>query len=118
MSDISLENLVGKTIVSIQGLETDLGIFLTCSDGSVYEWYHCDECCDIISLNDILGNISDLIGSPIVKYSKESREVDLLLIETGWSFYNVATDKEFVTVRWYGESSGNYSNKGKFKRVK
>jgi hypothetical protein len=55
-----IERLMGKTIVDINKLFDD-EIFFTCSDGSRYRMYHSQNCCEQVYIEDIAGELSDLI---------------------------------------------------------
>lgn len=61
-----LSELKGKTIVSVEGNVGDLVLTLTDSDGVRYEFYHDQDCCETVEIEDISGDISDIIGSPIL----------------------------------------------------
>jgi hypothetical protein len=107
------EDLIGKTLLSI-----DKGgdvIFFHCEDGSTYRMYHSQDCCESVTVDDICGDLNDLIGSPIIRASEDvSRENPGGVTKDcqdsfTWTFYNIATAKGHVTIRWYGESDGYYS---------
>lgn len=108
----NLSNLVGKTVTAIDGARLDSDeIVFTCSDGSEYLMYHDQDCCESVDINDIVGDISDLIGSPIVRATEDSNsepEDDCGGTST-WTFYNFATAKGHVTIKWFGSSNGYYS---------
>jgi len=76
--------------------------------------YHSQDCCENVYLYDIVGDLDDLIGSPILKATAESNSDDIEGTQTSddshtWTFYHFATMKGYVTLRWLGESNGYYS---------
>ena len=112
--------LLGKTIVDIQGAEKDSEFILfICSDDSRFLMFHERDCCESVSVEDICGDIDRLIGTPILK-AEESSSYDDESLDRGaigeysdeshtWTFYHLATIKGYVDIRWYGESNGYYS---------
>ena len=74
-------------------------------------FFHCQDCCESVTIKDIVGDLSDLEGSPIVeaevtidfKWNQEMAESET------YSFYKFRTQKGFVTVTWLGNSNGCYS---------
>lgn len=108
------EDLVGKTITQITGKEGDESMeFVT--DAGTYRMYHSQDCCESVSIEDIAGDLNDLIGNPILQAEevvsnenpsdKKEYEADSFT----WTFYKLATIKGSVTIRWYGTSNGYYS---------
>ena len=77
---------------------------------------HEQYCCQSVHLEDICGDLNDLVGSPILL----AEEVSHRGLEEGvpgtctWTFYRFRTIKGTVTVRWYGESNGFYSEEVNF----
>ena len=75
---------------------------------------------------DVIGNLEDLIGTPIVMAEEVSSEqenpmgVDIPEYQESftWTFYKLATINGYVTIRWYGESNGYYSEEVSFKEVR
>jgi len=115
---ICFENLKGKVITSIIGAEKESKeIVFKCETGEKYKMYHHQNCCEYVTVEDIIGDIKNLIGSPI-RMAEEVSEVDDNARESGtWTFYKLATAKGYVTIRWYGESNGSYSERVDFVRV-
>lgn len=113
--DISV--LLGKTLKSITGQpEGDEMIFIT-DQGERYKMHHFQDCCESVYINDICGDLEDLIGSPIIRAEERSSEDWPNDVEKPeydpesctWTFYELATIKGSVTIRWLGESNGYYS---------
>ena len=61
-----------------------------------------------MSVEDIVGQLADLVGKPIL-LAEESSEAGSETDSCTWTFYRFATEKGAVTVRFYGESNGYYS---------
>ena len=109
--------LKGQIITSIEDLEygSSRVIFET-SEGRRFEMKHSQDCCERVSIEDVCGDINDLLNSPILLAEKETSDEDPIDVNKEyhddlycWTFYKLSTFKGDVTIRWYGESNGYYS---------
>lgn len=117
----NFEDLLGKTISSILGATVGGDrVEIKCEDGSAYLMYHQQDCCESCSINELVGDVSDLIGSPLV-FAAESSNSDDPPAECAdswtWTFYRLATIKGTVVLRWLGESNGYYSESVTFEET-
>lgn len=113
---MDLSGILGKTIVSVSGMfkESD-EIILTFSDGEFVKFYHGQDCCETVDVEDVCGDPKDLIGYPLV-VAREAileRSDECGYHETS-TFYEFATNKGSVTIRWFGRSNGYYSERVDF----
>jgi hypothetical protein len=114
---MNVSELVGKVIVDISQVYNDELTFKT-SDGKTYRMFHDQDCCETVYIEDIVGNLADLLNSPVLM-AEEVSEDDENASEVGtWTFYKFATIKGYVTIRWYGSSNGYYSTSVDFVEVK
>lgn len=117
----NIEELIGKTLVSIDNNYDEI-IFIV-DDETKYKMYHQQDCCESVSVEDIIGDLDDLIGSPILKASEDTSNENPDGVKKDyqdsftWTFYNIATIKGYVTIRWYGESNGYYSESVDFVKL-
>lgn len=84
----------------------------TKDNGDKWAMFHDQDCCEEVYLEDIVGELDDLIGSPLlVAYVETSDDAPLNDYEDSWTwtFYRFATIKGSVVLRWYGTSNGYYS---------
>jgi hypothetical protein len=82
-------------------------------NGDKYVMHHVQDCCESVYLEDINGDLNDLLESPLLKAEEnysEGEEGNGYESST-YSFYNLATIKGYVTIRWFGDSNGYYSEK-------
>lgn len=121
----SITELVGKTLTKVYDAGDD--IVFECEDGKKYHLYHNQDCCETVSIESINGNLSDLVGSPILvaeEVTSGENPEDVNVKELGyqdsftWTFYKFATVKGYVDIRWYGESNGYYSESVDFEEIK
>lgn len=124
MRDIPFSDLKGKTLSKIEGAEENSEIirFFT-TDNKEYKMHHDQDCCENVTVNDIIGDISDLIGNEILTAEERTSDANPEGISKDyqdsftWTFYELATIKGSVTIRWYGESNGYYSERVDFEEV-
>lgn len=122
-----VSELVGKTIVYLAVPETKGELQIKCSDGSEYLMYHDQDCCETVSIEDICGDLKDLLGNPITLAEESTSNKDPEGYKSKedyrdesctWTFYKFATIKGYVDIRWLGESNGYYSEEVTFSRTK
>jgi hypothetical protein len=107
----NVNELIGKTIIKIDKNENEELTFHT-EDNKIYKMYHEQDCCESVYIEDICGDLNDLIGTPIVmaeEVVEEGKAKDEWDESSTWTFYKFATVKGYITIRWYGTSNGYYS---------
>ena len=117
----TFEELLGTTIVAIEN-KNDEELVIMLDDGREAHLWHEQDCCESVTIEDIAGNLDDLLNSPILLAEEMSSNDDLdgVNIEHQddsftWTFYKLATNRGAVTIRWYGESNGYYSESVAFR---
>jgi hypothetical protein len=117
----SFAELVGQTLSMTSGSvgDDELRLFLT--DGRVARLYHDQDCCEHVAIEDIAGDLYDLIGEPILTAEEStSDEFDGRKSNADecdsctWTFYRIGTIKGSVVIRWLGRSNGYYSERVDF----
>lgn len=120
----ALTDMLGKTINKIEGLTVGSDrVRFYATDGSIYMMWHSQDCCESVSIEDVIGTMEDLLDAPILMAEEvtpdepfdgsEKKDADY---SHTWTFYKFATIKGYVTVRWYGSSSGYYSERVDFEK--
>lgn len=113
------ESMVGETIVNILGGHTGSGcVEFHVDNGDIYRLLHHQDCCESVEVEDICGDLDDLIGAPILmaEESSEAGEDCEYGDSSTWTFYKLATIKGSVTIRWFGSSNGYYSESVSFEK--
>ena len=117
--DTDIGVLLGKTLTAATGAKDEDVMRLTTQDGDSYVFYHSQDCCESVRIEDIVGDLADLIGEPLTEAEEVKREATSEeASESGtWTFYKLGTRKGSVTVRWLGESNGYYSESVDFAKA-
>lgn len=111
MTDARFEELVGKTLVRAENLDSERIEFDT-ADRYRFSLFHSQDCCESVRVEEIVGDLSDLVGGPILlaeEVSNAEGPAPEYADSYTWTFYKLATNKGSVTIRWLGESNGYYS---------
>ena len=122
-TETNFADLVGKTLVSVQQDEDKQEILFGTDAGRKFLMYHEQDCCEGVYVESIVGELDWLLGTPILmaeEVTEEGRNLDSDGDDYGshtWTFYKLATINGYVTIRWYGESNGYYSESVDFVEV-
>ncbi len=117
---MNFSKITGMVFTDIQNNEDKL-IWIR-DDGSRYIMEHQQDCCESVTLEDIAGDLTDLVGTPILSAYEETSgelpagvpEQEYIPDSQTWTFYRITTAKGLVVLRWYGSSNGCYSESVKF----
>ena len=126
MINIEFRELVGKTLSTVMCEIGNNEILFETISGDRYKLYHEQNCCENVNVEDIIGDLEDLIGSPLLmaeEVSHRDENPEGIDVPEGqesftWTFYKLATIRGSVTIRWYGQSNGYYSESVDFARIK
>lgn len=105
------EDLKGKIITEIIPTENTVS-FITAE--GVFELYHEQDCCERVYVDDICGDLCDLVGEPILLAEESSNGEGSELL---WTFYKLATNTGSVTITFRGDSNGYYTMAVSFRQV-
>ena len=121
----NVSELLGKTLVDIKWYDNQIDFITT--TGEKYLMYHSQNCCECVYVEDICGDLNDLLNSEILEAEDISGEIDMKDVCTEeeynsyesvtWTFYKIGTRKGSVTIRWCGTSNGYYSESVDFAKV-
>jgi hypothetical protein len=107
-TNLTFGDLVGKTCLNVEvGDDFIAFVFL---DGTIAKMYHAQDCCEDVSIEDINGDVGDLIGTPLLVCDERTNSVEGGDYESAtWTFYTLRTIRGSVDIRWLGVSNGYYS---------
>lgn len=110
----NLDNLVGATILSVEGcivgsdtvtFYTDKGDLRLYFDNDYYGPCHVN-----VRVEDVNGDPADLVGGVVaVAEERSNQEGERGDHRTKWTFYTIRTSKGDIDLRWIGRDNGYYS---------
>jgi len=109
-----MAQMLGKTFVQVTGSVGNFDLLFETANGERFMFSHQQDCCESVDINDIVGDLQDLVGEPLLVAEEVQGETPVDFVERDhesvtWTFYKFATRKGYVDVRWLGESNGYYS---------
>lgn len=115
-NEIQFDSLKGMTFATVEQVGTGTLVFTDVS-GQRFTMYHDQDCCESVTIESIVGDLTDLVGAPILLAEEavsDARpdgmpEPEYPPDSQTWTFYKLATIKGYVDIRWLGESNGWYS---------
>lgn len=120
---VEFEVLKGKILKKIEVIKDkekvyDKILFYTIEE-DIYEMFHFQDCCENVIIQDIVGEIDNLIGNPILVSDERTNEHEIPneCSHWTWTFYELATIQGSVSIRWYGGSNGYYSERVSFRKI-
>ena len=122
MSEVKILNeLLNKTLTSCVRYD-DIIVFVT-SEGERFRLCHEQDCCESVYIEDIAGDLNDLVGAPLSMAEEVSNADDPPVASDyspdsyTWTYFKFATIKGYVTIRFYGTSNGYYSESAHLYRI-
>lgn len=118
--------LIGKTLEKIDINEFNDEMLFICTDGDAFRAYHMQDCCETVSIYDIKGVITDILGSKIIYATEDTSgdmpdDVSSQCISNDsftWTTHKFVTENnKTLVVRWLGQSNGYYSESVYFQRT-
>jgi Fe-S cluster biogenesis protein NfuA len=115
---VDVEEMLGQTFKKVYAD----GESVTFENDEVkYVLYHDQDCCEHVYIEELIGDLEDLENWPLLISYEESnqdysRPVNVNESYT-WTFYQFATYKGNVTVRFLGTSNGYYSERVTCKKI-
>jgi len=105
------DELLGRTLYRAEADGDTLTLYL--SDTNYVIFSHRQDCCEHVYIEDICGDLNDLVGAPLLVAEEvsnyDAEPVNGCDESYTWTFYKFATRKGYVDVRWFGSSNGYYS---------
>jgi hypothetical protein len=114
---MNFECLKGHILKEVKGLETGSeSVVLITESGESFRMYHQQDCCEIVEIESIVGDVEDIIGSNILLAEESTDSYDGN--EGTWTFYKLGTIKGYLDIRWHGKSNGYYSESVNFEKIR
>jgi len=136
---VDFSTIEGKVFDKVY--EDDDRIFFKNKD-ETFVMLHNQDCCEYVTVDDICGDLSDLVGATILVAEEASNDTkanpldpnqdiqkqefwetlskpipeDTYEDSATWTFYKLQSTKGHVTIRWYGSSNGYYSESVDFEK--
>ncbi len=107
--------LKGEVVVGFEQVDEEY-ILIETLDDWLYILYHQQDCCESVTVEDIVGDPKDFFGQEILLAEERTEEGEGE--SSTWTFYTMRCVKGSLDIRWYGISNGYYSESVSCVKVK
>ena len=110
--------IIGKTFTEVKQVNNYGDELHFVSDEGTFVFYHDQNCCESVGIEEVHGDLNDLVGAPLLvaeERTETGETADAWADSQTWTFYEFRTIKGSVTVRWLGTSNGYYSERVDYK---
>lgn len=119
---VDFKTLEGRTLRSVTRDETNETVDFVTVEGECFRLHHSQDCCECVVVEDVCGDLNDLVGTPILLAEESMSDTAPSGSEARddcdqWTFYKLRTIKGSVDIRWHGSSNGYYSVGVDFDRI-
>jgi hypothetical protein len=115
MKYCDVSKLIGKTLQSVEIMDTKECIIFKTTDEKVYAMFHSQDCCESVYVEDVNGDWEDLIDVEMQYATEETHNPkDTSCESCTYTFYKFGTSKGYLDIRWFGSSNGYYSEEVQF----
>lgn len=95
--DCNITDFIGLIFRKVYYDEDNAQLIFISNTSRKFKMLHYSDCCESVTLDDIIGELDFLIGVPILHAACVSNEEQ-------WTFYHINTKKGYVTLRWFSDS--------------
>jgi hypothetical protein len=113
-----IDGMIGRTFTAVKQINgsqgDELHFYLDEEKTRYFRFYHWQDCCENVRIEEIHGDLEDLVGTPLIvaeERVEHKTDPDYEYDSSTWTFYEFRTIKGSVTVRWLGTSNGYYSER-------
>ncbi len=112
MTVSTFESLLGIVMASVTGCVDAGEMVFTAVSGQKFYFYLSSDCGESNHIESVVGELSSLVGSPIVAVEEVPNEYDEDFESYDWQYdvyvnrssYRISTEKSSVTICWQGSS--------------
>jgi hypothetical protein len=116
MEPVPFETLKGLVLDRVYYNKEEDTLTFSTRCGRKFVQRHNQSCCEQVYIEEIHGDLEDVLNNPLLLAEEVSSTTppneDCVKPSNSswlWTFYKLSTIKGSVTIRWYGESNGYYS---------
>jgi hypothetical protein len=123
--ELTLKQLLNEVITKCE-IGNDEVVF-ELANGRRFQLTHQQDCCESVTIESVKGEIDFILNSPVLSALEETSnenppDADESMIRAQdsftWTEFKITTEKGFLTIRFYGQSNGWYSEGVDFFEIK
>lgn len=113
--EYKIDKVNNKTIESFSGDVGDESFRINFDDDTYISFYHSQDCCETVQIEDIVGELNNHIGRTINGISIKTNSDDPAPDDGydpesyTWTYITIKTTAGYIDLRFFGSSNGYYS---------